>query len=488
MCMYSKGMTGRLACAILACVVGTSFQYGYHIGVVNPPESVLESFINQTQFARDGKGFSADSITWLWSAIVSIFCLGGMIGGVVFGYFADRLGRKGTMLLNNVVLVAAVLLMSLSKVAGSYEMLIAGRFIVGVSCGINTGIAPLYLSEIAPVELRGAAGTINQFAIVTAIMIAQILGLTQILGTADRWPYLIGFSLIPAAIQLVTLPFCPETPRYLIITKDDTVKAKEALVSLRGSLNVHEDVAEIQAEFESSKNDTKVTCCDLFTISYLKWPTIISVVLQFSQQFSGINAVIFYSTALFESAGLTLENAIYGTIGVAGVNVVMTFISVILMDRAGRRTLHLYGLAGMWVFSVLITVSFLWKEQWPPFTYIAIIFTIGFMMMFAIGPGSIPWLMVAELFPQGPRGTAMSLAVMCNWFGAFVIGLGFRWMQKGLGNYTFIPFSVLLAVFWIFTYCKVPETKNKTIQEISLTFRNNMREPTGYKTFQNHDD
>jgi len=153
------------------------------------------------------------------------------------------------------------------------------------------------------------------------------------------------------------------------------------------------------------------------------------------------------------------------------VMVVMTLISIPLMDRSGRRTLHLYGLGGMFIFSIFITISFLVKELVAWIWWLSVVSTLFYVVFFAVGPGSIPWMITAELFSQGPRPAAMSVAVLVNWSANFFFGIGFPTMQTTLENYTFLPFSVFLALFWVFTYRKVPETKNKTFDEIATLFR-----------------
>lgn len=121
--------------------------------------------------------------------------------------------RKGGLLLNNVVGILGACLMGCTKIAHSYEMLFVGRFVIGVNCGLNTSLVPMYISEIAPLNLRGGLGTVNQLAVTIGLLISQVLGIEQILGTNDGWPVLLGLAICPAMLQLLLLPFCPESPR-----------------------------------------------------------------------------------------------------------------------------------------------------------------------------------------------------------------------------------------------------------------------------------
>ncbi|XP_029168125.1 glucose transporter type 1 isoform X14 [Nylanderia fulva] len=475
--LLEQGLTLFLSYAILAAVLGM-LQFGYNTGVINAPEVNIENFMKDVYKDRYGEDISDDSVKTLYSVAVSIFAIGGMVGGFSGGTIANRFGRKGGLLLNNVLGIVGACLMGFTKLAESYEMLFFGRFIIGVNCGLNTSLVPMYISEIAPLNLRGGLGTVNQLAVTVGLLVSQVLGIEQILGTNEGWPVLLGLAICPAILQLLLLPVCPESPRYLLITKQWEEEARKALRRLRASNQVEEDIEEMRAEERAQQAESTISMTELICSPTLRAPLVIGVVMQLSQQLSGINAVFYYSTNLFTSSGLTDESAKFATIGIGAIMVCMTLVSIPLMDRTGRRTLHLYGLGGMFIFSIFITISFLIKEffgyvqemiDWM--SYISVVSTLCFVVFFAVGPGSIPWMITAELFSQGPRPAAMSIAVLVNWLANFLVGIGFPSMKTSLENYTFLPFSAFLAIFWIFTYKKVPETKNKTFEEILALFR-----------------
>ncbi|XP_076308176.1 glucose transporter 1 isoform X3 [Tachypleus tridentatus] len=442
----TEGLTCMLVFIIIAAVLGM-FQFGYNTGVVNAPQIIIQEFISDIYKKRTGNDITDGFNELIWSITVSIFAIGGMVGGISGGTIANRFGRKGGLLLNNIFAILGGALMGLSKVSHSIEMLIIGRLIIGFNCGLNTALVPMYLSEISPVSIRGG------------------------LGTEEGWPYLLAIAIIPAVLQLCLLPLCPESPRFLLISKQQEFRAREGLKRLRNSSNIEKDIEEMKAEERANQYEVKITMMELIKNKKLQLPLLIGVIMQLSQQLSGINAVFYYSTGLFVAAGLSEETSKYATIGVGSVMVIMTLVSIPLMDRAGRRTLHLYGLGGMFIFSIFITISLLVKFLYSWVTYLSVVSTLGYVVFFAIGPGSIPWMITAELFSQGPRPAAMSIAVLVNWLANFVVGLVFPHMQKGLSDYTFLPFTALLAIFWTFTYKKVPETRNKTFEEISALFR-----------------
>ncbi|MEQ2303676.1 Solute carrier 2, facilitated glucose transporter member 1 [Ameca splendens] len=264
------------------------------------------------------------------------------------------------------------------------------------------------------------------------------------------------------------LPFCPESPRYLLIVLNKEEEARKALERLRGSEDVNDDIQEMKEEGMKMAMEKKVTVLELFRSPNYRQPIIIAIILQLSQQLSGINIVFYYSTGMFKKAGVT--QPIYATIGAGVVNIVFTVVSLFLIERAGRRTLHLVGLAGMAVSALLMTISLSLVESNQSLSYLAIVAVFSFVASFEMGPGPIPWFIVAELFSQGPRPAAMAVSGCSNWTANFLVGLGFPKLEELCGPYVFLIFMVLLILFFIFTYLRVPETKGQTFDEIGQRF------------------
>ncbi|KAL1116610.1 hypothetical protein AAG570_005082 [Ranatra chinensis] len=466
-----QAVNSRLVFAIVAAAVGSSFQHGYNTGVVNAPQKLIEEWILDVKIKRSQAELMYHlQVTLIWAIAVSIFCVGGMIGGSIVGFVADKLGRKRGLLYNNILVIIAALLQGFAKSASSYEMLIAGRFVIGINAGLNAGLAPMYLAEISPVNLRGAVGTVYQLVITVSILISQILGLESILGTDTLWPMLLALTGVPAIFQVITLPLCPETPKHILQTTGNEIQAKQVLTWLRGEIDVHAEMEEMKAEHEANKIATKTTLREMLTNSSLRIPLYISVMLMIAQQFSGINAAIFYSTSVFMRTDLTKSQAQLATIGMGAVNVLVTIKSLILVEKVGRKTLLLIGFCGMFLSTLSLTVC-LANTEIMAFTYMSIGLVFLFVMFFAVGPGSIPWFMVTELFTQNARPAATSIAVAVNWIANYLVGLGFLPLQQILGGYVFLIFATLQAFFIIFIFKKVPETKNKTTEEIAAMFR-----------------
>ncbi|KAG8520731.1 Solute carrier family 2, facilitated glucose transporter member 3 [Galemys pyrenaicus] len=479
-----RRVTAHLIFAITVATIG-SFQFGYNTGVINAPEMIIKTFLNSTLQARTNEVPSLVLLTTLWSLSVAIFSVGGMAGSFSVGLFVNRFGRRNSMLIAplrrrnsmlivNLLAVTGGCLMGFCRLAESFEMLILGRLVIGVFCGLCTGFVPMYIGEVSPTALRGAFGTLNQLGIVVGILVAQIFGLKDILGTEELWPLLLGLTVIPAVIQSAALPFCPESPRFLLINRTEEDRAREILQWLWGTQDVSQEIQEMKDESVRMAQEKRATVLELFRSRNYRQPLVISIMLQLSQQLSGINAVFYYSTGIFHDAGV--REPVYATIGAGVVNTLFTVVSVFLVERAGRRTLHIVGLGGMAVCSLLMTVSLLLKDNYNWMSFVCIAAILVFVAFFEIGPGPIPWFIVAELFSQGPRPAAMAVAGCSNWTSNFLVGLLFPSAAHYLGPYVFLVFTVFLVIFLVFTFFKVPETRGRTFEDITRAFEGQVQE------------
>ncbi|KAM9798392.1 solute carrier family 2, facilitated glucose transporter member 1 [Neosynchiropus ocellatus] len=471
-----QGVTAYLLFCVFTAVIG-SLQFGYNTGVINAPEAELRTFFHNVSLERYGEPFSPNMNTFIWSLAVAIFSVGGMLGSISVSSLVNKFGRRKSIMLSNILAVVGGTLMGLSKLSSSFEMIICGRFVIGVFCGQCTGLVPMYVGEISPTALRGAFGTLHQLGVVIGILVAQIFGLGSLLGSAELWPLLLGLTALPAVVQVILLPFCTESPRHMLINLNKEEEATSALVRLRGVDDVSHDIREMKEEALKMSMERKVNTLDLFRSSNYRQPILIAIQLQLSQQLSGINAVFYYSTGIFASANI--PNPIYATIGAGVVNTVFTIVSLFLVERAGRRTLHLIGLAGMAVCALIMAISLSLVKSNPSLSYLAIVAVFGFVASFEMGPGPIPWFIVAELFSQGPRPAAMAVSGFCNWTANFIVGLSFPKLAELCGPYVFIIFVILLIYFFIFTYLRVPETKGRTFDEIAQGFARRADPPPG---------
>ncbi|XP_073482302.1 solute carrier family 2, facilitated glucose transporter member 2 [Aquarana catesbeiana] len=471
-----KSLTGTLIFTVFTAVLG-SLQFGYGIGVINAPQKVIEhhyarklGLVIMEKSGNMTEDIVPSTVTMYWSLSVSVFSLGGLVSSFFVGWIADKLGRIKAMMVVNSLAVIGALLMGLAPLGQAHALIIAGRLLTGLYCGLIAGLVPIYIGEVSPTALRGALGTLNQLGIVTGILISQVAGLEFLLGSEKLWPVLLGLSGVPAVIQTILLFFCPESPRYAFINLGREEAAKTILKKLRGDYyDPSKDLEEMRREKEEAASEKKVSIFQLLKSSNYRQPLIVSLVLHMSQQFSGINGIFYYSTSIFTKAGIS--QPVYATIGVGAVNTVATIVSVFLVEKAGRRSLYLIGLAGMCICAIIMTIALALLSSHAGMSYLCMVAIFLFVVFFEVGPGPIPWFIVAELFSQGPRPAAMAVSGFCNWSCNFIIGMCFQYIADACGPYVFIIFAVLLFGFTIFTYFKVPETKGKSFEEISAEFR-----------------
>uniref|UniRef100_A0A7M4E432 Solute carrier family 2, facilitated glucose transporter member 5 n=1 Tax=Crocodylus porosus TaxID=8502 RepID=A0A7M4E432_CROPO len=451
-------LTILLTLVTLVSTFGSSFQYGYNVSVINSP--FMQNFYNQTYMDRYGTYMDSNFQTLLWSLTVSMFPLGGFFGSLLVGPLVNNCGRKGTLLINNLFSIVPAILMGTSEVAKTFEGIILSRIIIGINAGLSSNVVPMYLGEMSPKNLRGAIGVMPQLFITIGILVAQILGLKSILGNREGWPVLLGLTGIPAVVELILLPFFPESPRYLLIQKGNEEQARKALQKLRGWDNVDDEIEEMGQEDQSEKQEGRLSVMNLCTFQALRWQLISIIAMMMGQQLSGVNAVFYYADRIFESSGVEANAVQYVTVGIGAVNVVMTCLAVsISQSPTTSNSLPVPFLAGGSAPVVLHHAktsrdlnngNCCSNLQTPPFP-----------------SGPIPFVLITEMFLQSSRPAAFMVGGSVHWLCNFTVGLVFLYMEQALGAYSFLVFCVICLATIIYIFFIVPETKNKTFMEIN---------------------
>nr|XP_043638564.1 sugar transporter ERD6-like 16 [Erigeron canadensis] len=429
-----------------AVAVCGSLEFGMCVGFSAPAQSAICNDLNLSvaQFSLFG----------------SIITIGAMIGSVTSGRIADSIGRKGSMALGSVFCIAGWL--AVYYAMGSV-LLDTGRFFTGYGIGIYTYVVPIYIAEIAPKELRGGLTTLNQLMIVTGSSISFLL------GTVVTWRTLGLTSLTPSVLLIAGLMFIPESPRWLAKEGRD-LEFDDSLGKLRGpKANITAEAAEIKETILALQSLPKARVLDLFDPKYIK-PVIISVGLMICQQDGGINGIGFYASETFQFAGLKSGKA--GTIAYALIQIPITIVGVILMDKAGRRILLLISASGCSLGCFLTGTGFFFKSQaifseWVAF--LAVSGVLVFIASFSVGMGAIPWLIMSEIFPLHIKGAAGSLVCIVNWLGAWVVSYSFNFLINWSPEGTFWLFSGFSLLTIVFVVKLVPETKGKSLEEIQAT-------------------
>ncbi|CAG08545.1 unnamed protein product, partial [Tetraodon nigroviridis] len=465
-----------------ACVGGT-FQYGYNISVINAPTKYVQDFVNQTWFERYNSVISESGLTLIWSTIVSIFTIGGLIGVTVGGTLSVKMGRKGTLLTNNIFALTGSLMMGFSYTTRSFELLIVGRLLIGINSGIGLCVQPLYLGEIAPTALRGAMGMGTSIFITAGILLGQVVGLREVLGREEYWPILLSTTCIPALLQLVMLPWFPESPRYLFIDRGEEEASKKALRQLHGRA-WNQEWEDILKEKDNLEGFCAKKPWELLKDRSLRWQLLTIVLLNSAQQLNGINAIYFYASYLFEESGIPAEKIPYVTIGTGACECITALTCGILIEFLGRRVLIMGGYTLMSIFCVLFTLALTFQTASPVVPYISMVCVFAFILSFGLGPGGVTNILTTELFTQTARPAAYVIAGSVNWLNFFFIGLVFPFVvlsfpaennhdlgQIGLQQYCFLVFLVICSLMATYIFFIIPETKNKTFMEIQNEFR-----------------
>ncbi|EPZ31040.1 MFS general substrate transporter [Rozella allomycis CSF55] len=322
------------------------------------------------------------------------------------------------------------------------------RFVIGLASGATTVIVPLSLGEYSCDVLKGKLGTIHQLGIVIGIFLAQLAGV--FLSTTANWRYLFASGIVFLIPQLILALKLPESPRYLFDSgrKDECFKV---LSLLRGTDEVEEEIQSYQIN-KKQEQPKKYFLTSLFSKEARKSMTI-GVIMHLIQQFSGINAVFYFSTRIFSSGG-TEGYATLITMAIGVVNIVATIVSLNLIDVSGRRKLTLISTGTMSLFAGLLVLSMVFE-----FTAIRVISIFLYVFAFAVGLGPIPWLIICELFPGDLVPLAASLLVGINWISNFIVGFTFEYLVESLENLFFLPYGVLLFIAFVFFYVFLPETK-----------------------------
>lgn len=409
-----------------------------------------------TKEEQFGFPINDDEFSWIGAAVN----LGAACVCIPIGILINIIGRKWSMLSLVIPFTIGWILLILATNLG---MMIAGRFILGIAGGAFCVAAPLYTGEIAQKEIRGTVGTFFQLMITVGILFVYAIGSEL---------SVVNFSIVCAVIPLifgVIFFFMPESPLYLV-AKNRNDDAKMSLQFLRGKdYPVENELLELQEENEKAQEKPVSVLQALKRRSSIR-ALVIGIGLMFFQQMSGINAVIFYTTDIFKAANISLDSEV-ATIIVGVVQVIATFVSTMVVDRLGRRILLLASSSVMAICTILLGVYFYLKDlndgSADDLGWLTILSLCVFIIMFSIGFGPIPWMMMGELFATDIKGLCGSLAGTFNWLLAFIVTKTFVNLKGSLGNgETFWLFSALSIVGTVFVFFVVPETKGKSLLEI----------------------
>lgn len=401
-----------------------------------------------------------------WSAIACISVVGALLGLPVTGILSRRISRKMLLL---IVATGFITSLIITASASNIFSFMSGRFIAGISIGIASFTTPLFIAEISPRNIRGSLVLVNGLAITFGQALSFLVGYLAHDINEHSWRYVISIGLVPAVILLGGIAFVPQSPRWIAM-KYGMDKCREVLYKLRGSDDneILIELNEIQSNLAQNSAHARVR--DLFSRRLLP-VTLIGVGLGIFQQFTGISALMYYGPVIFSSAGFSPERyAILATFGIGMINLFATLITLLLVDHVGRRSLLLGGslLAGASLLAISAAPE---PDKWVIFGLIG-----AFILGYCISLGSLFWVIISEIFPLNIRGLAMSVATIAEMTANLIVTFSFLQLLHTLGiTGTYMLYSVMCFISFIFIYFFIPETKGVSLERIEKNLANGSR-------------
>ncbi len=456
--------------------------FGYDTGVINGTQFYFSKYFDLSGAI---KGF-----------IVSSALLGALAGALGAGILSKSIGRKHSLILSAILFSISAFGSGMPEfLPETTTLLVVFRIIGGIAIGIASMNAPMFIAEIAPAEKRGSLVTYYQLAVVIGFFIVFLAtyfignGLSESENINAGWRYMFWSELIPSTLFFGLLFFVPQSPRWLM-TKNREKEARAVLQKIHGEGIAEKELREIKSSLIIDKNKTKpsIFLKPLFTI------IIIGTILSVLQQFTGINAVLYYGADIFEQAlGFGKDDILKQQILLATVNLLFTFIALVTVDKLGRKPLLYIGSIGMLVGFLMMgftlyfsDYSYLNSAGLPAISQLeGIISLIGilvFIASFAMSMGPVVWVILAEIFPNKVRSIAMSIAVAAQWLANYLVSQTFPMIVESDANklnvdggiwnnaLPYFIFSGFITLIIVFVWKFIPETKGKTLEEMESLF------------------
>lgn len=449
---HDSPSTNRALWLVVLVAIFGGFLFGYDTAVINGANQYLKAH------------FALDSIQEGMAGASAI--LGCIPGAMFAGFLSDRFGRRKVLFLCAILYAVSGLL---SAIPRTFTEFLIARFISGLGIGASSMICPVYIAEMAPKTWRGRLGSMFQLGIVTGIFLtlfinARIQGMgSETWNTTTGWRWMLGAEVVPAMLLLALLFFVKESPRWLIQAGREG-EARRILEGIGGATHAEAEIAAVR----DVAGQEEGRFSELFHARF-RTPLIIAVLLMAFSQFSGINAIMYYSTKIFTTAGVGIADSFTASAMIGLVNVVFTFVAIALVDKAGRRPLLLVGL-GIQVVA-LAAVGFMFRGNVQGMGLLVAI--IVFIAAFAMALGPIPWILCSEIFPTRVRGRAMSLATFVIWTSCYIVAQTFPMLNDSprIGpGITFWIYAGSSLLGLVFVFLMVPETKGRSLEEIEKSW------------------
>ena len=393
--------------------------------------------------------------------LVSSVLIGAVIGAATNGVLADIFGRKKIIMATAIIFIVGSVLCAF---APNIYVLIASRIFVGFAVGIVNFVVPLYLSEIAPKQLRGTLVSLYQWAITAGILFSYFIN-AAFAGAVYNWRWMLFAGIVPGLILFIGMCFMHDTPRWLISKKREE-EARMVFKKIEPELDTEKEIKDIQKTIRLEEHTTNKK------FQFKKWmimPFVVGIGIMFAQICTGINTIIYYAPTIFKNAGFESNiTAIYATTGIGVINFLMTIVALYFTDRLGRKPLLYFGLTGVMLSLLTLGCAFQFAEYFGDnLKSVTVGSLVTYIICFAMSLGPIGWILVSEVFPLKIRGIAMSICTVSNFaFNFFVVSSFPILLHRIGGAWTFWGFGTISILCIIFVYFFVPETKGLSLEKI----------------------
>jgi sugar porter (SP) family MFS transporter len=390
--------------------------------------------------------------------IMSMALWGTVIGALFGGIPCDRFGRRRTLVGIGILYLLSALG---SALAPSPYIFSVSRFIGGLGVGASSVAVPVYIAEITPARNRGTLGALYQFNIVFGILVAYLSN--YFIGSSlgeNAWRWMMGVEIVPAAIYCAFVIGIPESPRWLVLKRQDEAGARDLLERL----NPRENIETVLSAIKKSVRDGEVPLSTFFSGTF-RFPILLAFLVAFFNQMSGINFVLYYAPRIFEEAGIAAEAVLGASVPIGFVNLLFTLLGMYLIDRVGRKRLLYVGSFGY--------IASLAGVSWAFFSgaegAIVVIFVCAFIAAHAVGQGAVIWVFISEIFPNAVRDYGMSLGSGTHWVMAALITLVTPTVLGAFtGGQIFAFFGGMMFLQLLFVWLIMPETKGLTLEEMEV--------------------
>lgn len=396
--------------------------------------------------------------------VVAAVPIGAVLGAWIASSRADRFGRRNLILTSGIIFILGAII---SAISPETWILVVSRVVIGVAIGVASAVAPVYISEIAPPDIRGRLVTFFQLAVTVGILVAYLVGLA-FADAHEGWRWMLGLGALPAVALVIGIARLPSSPRWLLMVgREEDARAALKRVRTEGPEEIELEIKEIEASMNIHEGSWK----DLLAPA-VKAALVVGIGLAVLQQITGINTVIYYAPTIIQATGIDSDfSSILASLGVGVINVLMTVVALRLLDSKGRRELLFVGVSGISLSLFLLGLAFLIGADKTFATVMAIGSLMLFVSSFAISLGPIFWLLNAEIYPLSVRSKAASAGTMTNWFFNFVVSLTFLPLIDLLsqtGAFWFYG-AIGLVTLW-FCWRFVPETKGRSLEQVNDIF------------------